>query len=262
MSGDGGSRRPFVVLGTQRSGTVLVETLLSSHPDAHCWGEVLLGMDGPTAASYPSMLHRRRRLRHLWQMAASGSALRPGRVIARAYAERPEPRVGIRVMYNQLRGREERVLAAHDPDVVHVVRENVLRQYVSLQQMRARQATLGARTAHSTERIEFDPVVIDPAAVLAFVESRHRRREEIARRFSARTVLELRYERDIEGDPAYGERAGDLGDLLQDALGLRRVPLTSPLRKTGSRDLARSVSNLDAVRARFATTPYAWMLER
>lgn len=256
----------FVVLGSQRSGTVLLEDLLNSHPDAHCWGEVLLGMAGPTAAGYPAVLRRRRTLRHAWQYVFSGSATNPAGVLAKAFATPDVAAVGVRIMYNQLRARELRAVNRPDIDVVHVMRANTLRQFVSLNQMHSRQAELGPRTAHSTVRTTFAPVTLDADRALAFVRRREAEQRRFAALFARQTVLTLCYECDVLGRPqppcsaTHDASSESLSDRLTAALHLAPRQLGSALQKTGSDELRDSVSNYAEVARAFEATGYAWML--
>ena len=154
--------RPFLILRSQRARTVYLQELISSHPDAHCYGEVLLGMDGPAAVGFPGPLARQRLLRHAWQHVLSGSALRPQRVLRRA-VDSPETGVaGVRVMYNQVNRRVMRFMEDPSVSVIHVRRANILQQYVSLTQMRERQRTLGASSAHSRAPVTFAPTIVKP----------------------------------------------------------------------------------------------------
>lgn len=68
-------------------------------------------------------------------------------------------------------------------------------------------------------------------------------------------VLELNYERDVEGD-----LPGGVGRIL-DFVGRPRFPAEAGLRKT-SQGLDRDLSNYQAVRSALVGTPFAWMAAR
>lgn len=260
----------FAVLGTQRSGTVLLQDLISSHPDAHCWGEILLGMDGPTAVGYPPILSKRRRIRHGWQYMFSGAALMPLHVIRAAFAANNSAAVGFRVMYNQLSRRRVRLLQDLDIKMIHVRRANVLRQYVSLQQMHTRQVSLGPGSAHSEKAVTFGATRIDAAQALTFAERRVADQHRFSELFAAQTVLDLWYEPDIAGLQTEhyrglpvvvpGDPTAPLGDRLAKSLGLPSRPLSAGKQKTGSSDLSLAVTNYGELQRAFADTAYAWML--
>lgn len=260
----------FVVLGSQRSGTVYVGELISSHPQAHCWGEILLGMDGPTAARYPSFLNRHPKLRHGWQYVASGSAINPRHVVEQAYNAASFPSVGFRAMYNQLRSREIRHLTSDTLiRVIHVRRANTLRQFVSLTQMRARQRSLGVGSAHARgTEAKFAAAVVDSKAALRFVKFRQMEQDSFSRIFDAQTDLEIWYERDIEGRPTghepplvAGTGGSDLETRIRNALHLEYAPLAASTRKSGSRDLSSAVPNFPDLHAAFSGTEFEWMLD-
>ncbi|MEG9227723.1 hypothetical protein [Aeromicrobium sp. Sec7.5] len=242
-----------------------LQELISSHPDAHCYGEVLLGMDGPTAVGFPGPLARQRLLRHAWQHVLSGSALRPQRVLRRA-VDSPETGVaGVRVMYNQVNRRVMRFMEDLSVSVIHVRRANILQQYVSLTQMRERQRTLGASSAHSRAPVTFAPTIVKPQLALEFVQRRDAEQTRFAAWCDARASMSIWYESDIMGISA--ERAGAQVDdepldlRIQGFLGLDRRELKSDTVKTGGRTVAQSVGNFEDLSRAFIGTPYAWMLE-
>lgn len=246
----------FVLLGTQRSGSVYVQDLISSHPDAHCWGEVLLGMDGPTRSGYPNVLARRRRARHVWQAVRSGSALTPVRVLERAWNDRGERAVGMRIMYNQLRPSVVRHLTSTRTGIVHLVRSNSLRQYVSQIQMRQRQTSLGAGSAHSSTPTTFDPVRVDPRRAMQYITARRDETQRISAHFRDQTVATLEYERDIQG----GE-VTTLAEVLLPALGLDHCELAGRTQRTGGAALDALVCNYPEVAREIQSTEFGWMLE-
>lgn len=253
----------FVVLGSQRSGTVFIESLISSHPEAHCWGEILLGMDGPTAVDYPAVLHQQRILRHAWQQVMSGSALRPAKVIRMSFMEPSVPAVGFRLMYNQARWRERRAVVEMRARVIHIRRDNSLRQYVSLTQMRRRQRELGAHSAHARDGVRFPAVHVDPGRALRFVQSQERLKKSFAALFSEQTVLELSYESDILGVGAESQLVAHrhLAASIVDVLNLSPHEMTAKTSATGGLTLSASVSNYGELAEAVLKTRFAWMLD-
>ena len=251
------AERRFFVVGTQRSGTVYIQSLISSHPDAHCWGEILLGMDGPSRSGYPAALGTRPKMRHIWQAVRSGSATHPKRVMERAWGEAPAGvrAIGFRVMYNQLRPAVLKYLASNDALAIHIVRSNSLRQYVSLVQMRVRQATLGVGSAHSGTGQRFAPVRVRPRSALAYVSERSRERAKVAESFENQIAATIDYEVDILS----GEVAA-LSRKLTASLGLEPRMLAGGTSRTGQSNLADAVLNFDELADYFSDTEYAWML--
>ena len=119
----------FIVLGTQRAGTTLVRTCLDSHPAIRCIGETFdiayAGELGYRAWCSSSPI---RRMRH---------RLDRGRLVS-AYLDelfgQPGYRaIGLKYMYNHTKLFERLVpyVLEHRVRVIHVVRENALKTFVS-----------------------------------------------------------------------------------------------------------------------------------
>lgn len=232
--------RKFVVLTSQRSGSVFLERALSSHPDVHCFGELLLGMGGQREIPTPSFLHRQRQLRHVYASLRSGVLLAPGTVIDRTIAARSEAAVGFRAMHQHLTPLAIRKLRGDSFSVIFLSRDNVVRQVVSRAQMHDRQRRIGRGSAHSTETGAFgDLILVDPEIVVKEVQKLRARQEKSRSLFSGLPSISLTYESLIDGDAVAAEQAAVLCDFLDVPV----APLVSPTKKTGSRDLRDTVKN-------------------
>lgn len=183
-----GGTVPFVVLTTQRSGSVMLVQSLRSHPQVFCYHEMFRrGHPSPDAFRAHLASSRWRRVRR-WVL-PYGTTLR---YLEDLYGSRPnEDAVGFKLMYNQLR---------RDPflyptfrrlgvRVLHLVRRNLLKTEVS--------AVVARDTGrfHVKERPN-DPVRvrIDAATIAERLEWRERAVERHRRRFRRFPVLEVTYE--------------------------------------------------------------------
>lgn len=141
--------RRFVILTSQRSGSNFLEQTLNSHPNVRCYGEILLGFDGPEGRQeVPAFLERRPRPAVAASALLSGGLLFPRSTIQRAYGEARESVVGFRLMYNHASGRVLRSLEQDDVSVVHLTRRNVLRQVISRLQMHEAHVAAGTYQTH------------------------------------------------------------------------------------------------------------------
>ena len=107
----------FVILSVQRSGSTMLIHDLRCHPGVGCYGEVYRRAN-TSPASY-----RAYRAALPWRPA--------GAHLDRLF-DRPEQAVGFKIMYNQLRLPSlKSALRRRDVKIVHLVRDNVLKQLVS-----------------------------------------------------------------------------------------------------------------------------------
>jgi hypothetical protein len=150
--------RKFVIIGSQRTGTTWLRTLLDSHPLIDCYGEVL-NLDDVTDRSYPkyvrekqsgSLLHRVRRGKLLYEY------------LDQLLLEEPDKATGFKLMYSMtswypyqfpmvIRYIKQRGLA-----VIHLTRSNVLRTHLS------RVTASASKVWHTDKVLDEKPPVIMP----------------------------------------------------------------------------------------------------
>ena len=233
-----------IVLTSQRTGSVFLQQCLDSHPQVRCYGEILLGYGGLSDRLPPAFLKRHRRLRTLWQYVMSGAAIRPVRTMDRIFESVPEADVvAFRVMYNQM-DRDRRVAPYLTRDeslkVVHLVRDDAVRQYVSLHLMH-NQAKLGRYEAHTKSKLPPKPLPIDPQAALRGMRLFEQKKQEYRDRFSAHPMLEISYESMIED----GQMTADACDRLCGFLEVEPQQLTASIVKMNPSELSQMISNYD-----------------
>jgi LPS sulfotransferase NodH len=243
--------RPFLLLGAERTGSNLLVGMLQQQPGIACAGELFnprLIAEGNLdwlpghAVDAAAMMRLRQQdpaalLERLWgDGAAAGARL-----------------VGCKLLYGH--GTiDDRILdalvAQRDLAVIHLLRADRLRRWLSLARSRATDAWFASSAAAASAARSRGPIELDAQATATeFVldelfEARYRAL------FRTHAVLELDYEDLAARLPATGPR---LGALLGHELGA----LVPRSHKTGARELAPAIADLGALRAAFAGTRWA-----
>lgn len=124
---------PFVILGTQRTGTILLMGLLDSHPDIVCLGELLQRKADRVQHSVPRyrLFVRERPVYQLLDFAAR--KLLVGRYLDTVSSSFTSAAVGFKLMLNQAH-RYPMVLdyiKQKNYKLVHIERKNLLKTYIS-----------------------------------------------------------------------------------------------------------------------------------
>ena len=246
---------PFVILGTQRTGTTWLATLLDAHREVRCYGEAFKSFlsrskvdVGDSGYLQYRRTNLRRRLRHLLRRRASVTAY-----LDELYAP-PTGQVhavGFKLMLNQ---------ATRNPGVtdylltrgalgIAMFRENSLQTLVS--HLSARQSG----TFHSTEKVAAKPVVVAVDDLLQRLSSLDAERSAWTERLGARMTLHRVSYEQLARDPN-GIMAGVFG-----FLGVSVEPVSSALQKIGSDDLRARIANYAEVETKLRGTPFARCLE-
>lgn len=252
----------FVVLTTQRSGSVFLQQYLDSHPQVRCYGEILLGIGGLYKRSAPRFLDRHRRLRLAWTWVLSGGAFAPGRVIRQAMCQPSSLVVGFRVMYNQLRWSRQALRALvsiPNLHVIHLRRENALRQYISLKHMHRRAALIGKGSAHATKKIVLDKIRITPNRAIRYMEKIKQSGAQLHKEFqqAGKPIFPISYEALLSE-----ERISDFHrNQLCDFLSVPVAEMSSPLVRMSVPKLDDQVSNMQELRQVLRGTEYESMAE-
>jgi len=230
--------RKFVIIGSQRTGTTWLRTLLDSHPLIDCYGEVL-NLDDVTDQSYPkyvrqkgsrALLHRTRRGRLLFEY------------LDHLLFEKAEKATGFKLMYSMtswypyqfpmvMRYIEQRGLA-----VIHLTRANALRTHLSRVTARARNVW------HTHKALGKKQAVVVPTDRL--LKSLHKivQQDELWKnKLSILDPLSITYESLARNlDDASGEILSFLDVDIE-------VGLQSTLKKINPNDLRQVIENYDEV---------------
>ena len=279
---DNNTVRPFVILSSQRSGSTFVRIWLNSHSMIHSYGEVFLGhyeaADGFRAYCDSNAISRQLfRLSHTGLNRLLKGAMVPRRLVTgyletlycgrdhpapwtdidsrvnAGQAREPRPVIGFKVMYNTLA--QYRALDDLLPEqclrVIHITRNNLLRQYTSVVRMGI------TRIAHSKDPgLATSKIHIDADSFVRFA----RTQTEFVRRYRDRLsgrmpYLEFSYEEFFANT---GRIKGAILELLE--LEDEEMPFHR-MRKIGSSRLCDDIENWDEICRRLGRTPYAAFLE-
>ena len=224
---------PFVVLSTQRSGTIMLEWDLNTHPDVHCYGELY-------SRNYTGPLS--------FRDFSSPLPWRPPQGHLRCVSRRPERAIGLRVMYNHLKVPGlTAALRRRETRIVHMVRRDLLSQHVSRITARSR------RQWYAAPASDVKPIqVVVPTAGLVDLLAQREAVIESHRRWCSRFLhLELSYE-DYVADKVR-EQARLLAFLEVDD----GVALDGSTRKLNSAGLGSIIVNYQEVEATLRGTRFA-----
>ncbi|CRI63004.1 hypothetical protein THIOKS11100017 [Thiocapsa sp. KS1] len=252
--------RKFVVLTTQRSGSVALIQSLSSHPDIVCFGEIFL--KGATYARNMSVPPGRSNFLYEEYIRESLSnrvrALLAPKASERDFLEtfygRHEDKAaaGFKLMYSQIanhRGTLDWILR-HDVGIIHLVREDALRVILS------RHTRVKTGVAHSAAKIDAASLRLDPVGLVRQLDAR----EKNVKRFRELLTdkpgsMEIRYEHYLENRPSENRRILQFLGVSPD------IELTSGVVKQATRPLREIIENYDEVLTAVRGTPHMRFFE-
>lgn len=237
---------PFVVLGSERTGSNLLVEMLLNHPRAHASGE-LFNTRQIEDGALDVVLPEGTSAAELIELRKSDPPACLDRLL-QAAAERGFAACGFKLLYYHGLAVDrivEHLLAMPSLRVVHLVREDALARWIS--QARAERSD---RWWSATERPSHQPpraIELDPRETLLRLESNRQLEDLFRALFADHPWLELSYE----------QLASDLDAQMvpvQEFLGLEPQRLVAESKKTGVEDPRLLVSNWDQLVAAFADT--------
>lgn len=234
--------KKFAIAGVQRSGTTLITTSLNSHPDIRCEGELFKmlpprGTVDVKDSGYRTHLQTSFRLRVedlLWRRRSVY------RYLDQFYLAAGWKAAGFKLMRNQLFARRfpmvSDYLVERQVSVIHVIRENVLKVYLSRLGARRR------RTFHSTQS-QREPALFVPVTNLESELSAIEKQTAELRTFFEGSVpyLAITYEQYMANPEGEAQR-------MLEFLGVPAARLQSFLVKLNPDKLSELVENLNEVR--------------
>lgn len=239
----------FVILGTQRTGTILLMGLLDSHPAIVCTGELFQHKADLVQHSVPRYrLYVASSLRdRIFYLAARRRSIQS--YLDGVFMTLDAPAVGFKLMLDQAR-RFPAVLdylRAHDFKVIHIVRQNLLKMYIS--RFRARQTGVYLST-ESAEKVLLHVPVDSLVEELAALEEEQETLQSLVSRLSLDSVT-VSYE-----SIASRARQSELRRLLL-FLGVDPdVHLEPRSTKITPDDLGEAIANYEEVVTALADTAY------
>lgn len=211
--------RRFVILCLGRSGSSHLQSLIDSHPEARCFGELFSDRAPPDSPAFIYSQHQD-----------------AGAYLDELMGARRERAVGFKLPMNSIRAHPaaaELVSRASDLLVIRLSRRNLLAQLVS------RRLQAATRVSHSINGTYGDATVeIDPRRAINALERMEADEVELDGYALGKPAFRIMYE-----ELAAGEKL----DALQHFLGLESRPLRSWFEKLRTRPLSETVANWDEV---------------
>lgn len=243
--------RRFVVLSTQRSGSTLLTSSLNSHPDVLCSGELFFPRSD---TEFAMRAYRRLSLRN-WLMHSFRRGALVREYLDDYYSQPGYRATGFKFMYSQSRWLPYlypsvvRYLHDHNIHVIHNIRENYLRMYISM---------LFTRTTgvyRSNTELKREPISINTRILLPNLRKLVGRDITWAERFSGHPYLKITYESFVNDQQSERSR-------IQSFLEIREVgELSSDFRKVTQSDLKKLIVNYEDVERSLMSTEFAYCLE-
>lgn len=247
----------FIVAGNQRTGTTLLRTSLSSHPDVVCYGEVFKLSKPPYklpggywAYSRSSTTNRIR------------AALLPRasfrEYLNRLYSRQQYRAVGFKLMMSHCKSKPVLwpLIRQHEVKAVLVTRRNVLKTLVSRLVAAASgvyhvSASLPVKTAVANWAGQM--IVVNPATIIQDLDTIARQPVEWRSFLERMEFMELVYEDYVRDQLSWNAK-------VLDFLGVPRQPLMSDLKKVNPDELRNLVSNYDVIAELVRSSPYSYCL--
>lgn len=225
---------PFLIIGQARSGTTYVQTLLNSHPNVQCRGELFdawqIDDDGDKNTDPAAIRARDRDPETFLKQMLSGKGL----------GWRRPKCIGFKMLTQHHPALLQRILPAHpEMALIYVTRVNKLAQFASDLQVK--------KTGQWTQtNLGGTPPQIEPAPYWAAAECNRLENEDFLLGQYLGSLpnpqIRLRY--------AQLHEAATVTSLLS-LLGLPDRPLSSPLIKQGQNTVLDRFANADAIREHF-----------
>lgn len=237
----------FIIAGTQRTGTSLIESTLNSHSDIRCLGEVFLFRRGRgkfVEGSYRQFVDQRRCARSIAHYTDRRRLVTE--YLEQFYQVSDARAAGFKFMLSQAREFPDaiRYLQENRIKILHVVRDNALKTLVSRISARTR------KLYHSIEDIEAEKVYLPPRKLLKSLAQILDEGEQWKRLAADNPYIKISYESFLV----------DREQVLRDALGFLGVEyvasMSSDLKKINPENLSDVVENFDEVTRLLTGTRY------
>jgi LPS sulfotransferase NodH len=236
----------FVVVASPRTGSNYLQTLLSSHPKVFCAGEMFLQPERVV-----DELHNvgapEKELAHLSKSLEQGATVA---ALESLYSIAPLVNVdaiGFRLFYDHLSDRRNRQVLeyfrSHQTKVIHLRRDNLLRQYLSLSVAQTAEVWV------SEQKVATTSVHLDPRKCRRYLKRTAKARDVFSGKMRHLDVMDLTYEELSE------DHERTVGAVL-DFIGVERAPLSSNLKKLNNAPLDEAIQNYESLKLSLKDTPW------
>jgi len=222
----------FAIVCLGRTGSTHLVSLLDSHPEIRCFGELFTHHEGTLDEAF-----------------VTSPIDDPVDYVAQLTAPLGERAVGFKLPLNSIRAHPEalRVLEGDQMLIVRLRRLNLLALLAS------RRLLATTRVPQSTHGDYGDATVaIDPSQALAVFRLTDEHERYLDGLADGRPSFQITYE-----DLGAGQRL----DAIQDFLDVDPVPLQSLFKRVRSRPLSETIENWSEISNALRGTPYEWFLE-
>jgi LPS sulfotransferase NodH len=242
-----------IILTTQRSGSTFLEDCLQSHPEVYCPGELLVSGMG---VRVPDFVYRFRTVTKLTQFAVSG-AWYPTRLMDRFFATGDAKARVFKAMYNHVAipWTRDYIVRNTDIKIIHLRRENLLKQYVSYLLMG--RPRVKHWQPHATEPIPAVQLTIPPDEALQYMRRTAALYPQYEQILGGHERMQLVYEHMIDGRSLKPEVADAVCDFLE----ISRRPMVSKLVKVNPENLRDMVTNYEELAAAVSRSEFAHLLD-
>ena len=222
----------FVILCLGRSGSTHLVSLLDSHPEIRCFGELFTYQEGTLDEAY-----------------ITSSRSDPQDYVAHLTAPLTEKAVGFKLPLSSIRAHPDALSLLEPPDLgmVRLRRLNLLALFVSRRLLASTRVPQSTRGDYGETTVVLDPK--KTLAVLRRIEEHERYLDELA---AGKPMFRITYEELVKG-----QRLDD----IQRFLGVQPTALESPFRRIRNRPLAETVQNWSEVEDALRGSPYERFLE-
>jgi hypothetical protein len=222
----------FVILCLGRTGSTHLVSLLDSHSDIRCFGELFTYQEGTLDEAF-----------------VTSPQSDPQDYVANLTAPLPEKAVGFKLPLSSIRAHPDAMGLLDPPDLrmVRLRRLNLLALFVSRQLLRSTRVPQSTRGDYGDATVVLDPK--QTLAVLRRIEEHEQYLDELA---AGKPVFRITYEELVKGQRL---------DEIQRFLGVEPTALASPFRRIRSRPLAETIENWSEIEDALRGSPYERFLE-
>jgi hypothetical protein len=222
----------FVILCLGRTGSTHLGSLLGSHPDIHCFGELFTDRKGTLDEAF-----------------IKSPIDDPIEYVAQLTAPLSESAIGFKLPLNSIRKHPEAVRLLEDDElrIVRLRRLNLLALFASRRLLATTRVSRSTRGDYGDTTVTLDPKQC--LAVFRRTEEHDRYLDKLA---AGKPVFDITYE-----DLAVGRGLDD----LQRFLGVEPVTLESRFRRLRSRPLSETIENWSEVESALRGSEYERFLE-
>jgi LPS sulfotransferase NodH len=245
----------FFIAGTQRTGTTLIRTSLSSHPDILCRGEVFLLGKKPYRDEGGYWRYARQSLMHRAQ-ALLAPSLSTANYLNDLYSDKNYSAIGFKLMLNHCLVRPYILTHLLELDVkaILVRRRNILKTLVSRRaaaQSGVYHVSHALQKPTSVENWVAPKVTINTATLISDLQSIEKEHLHWESKLSTNVeYLDIEYEQYVQDPHAANKK-------ILAFLGVQNVSLVSDLKKVNPDKLSSLIENYAEVVQKLQNTKYA-----